>query len=153
MTCILTNGTLTDPSLLSSDQATYCMAIKQSSAKHGQVSYGVALVDAATSEFRLGYIFQENSRFSAIETALLHVKPKEIIVEKNQLSGDFLRLLKSAAPLASVVQLAPTSEFWSSRKTWSELEQLGHENNGKVPLRAFCFYPLSLSSCRSSQTI
>ncbi|KAJ2819262.1 DNA mismatch repair protein msh6, partial [Coemansia furcata] len=56
LTGILTAGTLVDPSLLTQDLATYCMAIVEGTSGSGasiSTSFGVAFVDTSTAQFSL----------------------------------------------------------------------------------------------------
>ncbi|KAI8325127.1 hypothetical protein GQ54DRAFT_295760 [Martensiomyces pterosporus] len=91
LTGILTAGTLVDPSLLTQDLATYCMAIveathvnngedaEDSAAAIAATSFGVAFVDTSTAQFHLCTIKNDDSDRSALETLLAQINPREVV--------------------------------------------------------------------------
>lgn len=85
LSCILTAGTLVEPRMLSSDLATYCMAIKEESGLSAAAPvFGIAFVDTATAEFRLSDFEDDRSR-TRLETLLLQLQPRELLLEKVRL--------------------------------------------------------------------
>ncbi|KAJ1965373.1 DNA mismatch repair protein msh6 [Dipsacomyces acuminosporus] len=93
LTGILTAGTLVDPSMLTQDLATYCMAVveathvsdggdskeDQASAATVTTSFGIAFVDTATAQFHLCTIDNDDGDRSALETLLVQINPREVI--------------------------------------------------------------------------
>lgn len=119
LSSILTAGTLVDPSMLSSDLATYCMAIQAADLR----AIGVAFVDASTASFGLTHIPDDES-LAKLTTLLMQIRPKEIIVPKGRTSKEVLKLLKDLLPDSTVIQTLPDKEFWDSRKTTDELDRV-----------------------------
>jgi DNA mismatch repair protein MSH6 len=114
---ILTSGTLVDSGLLSNEMSTYCMAVKQEGDK-----FGVAFVDTATAEFHLSH-FQDDKECSLLETILMQLKPKELVLEKSNLSRNALRILKNSTPTnAQFNYLLPVKQFWDAQGTLEELK-------------------------------
>ncbi|KAJ2689000.1 DNA mismatch repair protein msh6 [Coemansia spiralis] len=82
LTGILTAGTLVDPSLLTQDLATYCMAIVEGTSGSGAsitTSFGVAFVDTSTAQFNLCTIKDDDADRSALETLLVQTNPREVV--------------------------------------------------------------------------
>jgi len=118
---ILTSGTLVDSGLLSNEMSTYCMAVKQE-----DDTFGVAFVDTATAEFHLSH-FQDDKECSMLETILMQLKPKELVLEKGNLSRNALRILKNSTPTnAQFNYLLPIKQFWDAQGTLEELKFTGY---------------------------
>lgn len=118
---ILTSGTLVDSGLLSNDMSTYCMAIKEE-----DQYFGVAFVDTATAEFHLSH-FKDDKECSLLETVLMQLKPKELVIEKGNLSRNSMRILKNSTPSnAQFNHLLPVKQFWDSNGTLEELKFAGY---------------------------
>ncbi|CUS22564.1 LAQU0S06e00914g1_1 [Lachancea quebecensis] len=131
---VLTSGTLTDSGMLQSDQATFCLAIKEEpgtyyDAENGSVEpskaeskiFGVAFIDTATGEIEL-LEFEDDSECSKLDTLMSQVKPKEIIMEKNNLCNLAHKIVKfNAQPQAIFNYLKPVEEFYDFNKTFDEL--------------------------------
>ncbi|KAJ2796703.1 DNA mismatch repair protein msh6, partial [Coemansia helicoidea] len=84
LTGILTAGTLVDPSLLTQDLATYCMAIVEatndgSDGSAAVSSFGVAFVDTSTAQFHLCTVRDDDADRSGLETLLVQVNPREVV--------------------------------------------------------------------------
>ncbi|KAJ2889699.1 DNA mismatch repair protein msh6, partial [Coemansia aciculifera] len=82
LTGILTAGTLVDPSLLTQDLATYCLAIVEGTSGSNAMlstSFGVAFVDTSTAQFSLCTIKDDDTDRSALETLLVQINPREVI--------------------------------------------------------------------------
>lgn len=121
---ILTAGTLTDSGLLTSDMATYCMAIKEMNrpgAEHLPTQFGIAFVDTATAEFNLATFLDDMDR-TKFETLITQIKPKEIVIEKGGLSVRSTRILKNSIGVNTIWNnLRPEKEFWNPMDTLDEL--------------------------------
>jgi len=123
---ILTSGTLVDPRMLAGrEQATYCMALCQSSSDESTPTLGVAFVDAAAAVFRVA-AFQDDASagWPQLATLLLQVRPRELILPKGMISPDILRLVRAVVPEASVIQAQPVVEFWDAQRTLGELDHI-----------------------------
>ncbi|KAJ3017889.1 DNA mismatch repair protein msh6 [Thoreauomyces humboldtii] len=122
LTCILTTGTLIDSGLLTNDMGTYCMAIKevQRSDSHPP-SFGVAFVDTATAEFSL-CAFDDDMERTQLETLIMQLKPKELVLEKGCFSKASVKLVKNSLGDLDINYLVPGSEFWTAERAEQELE-------------------------------
>ncbi|KAI8997992.1 muts domain V-domain-containing protein [Gaertneriomyces semiglobifer] len=124
LTCVLTAGTLVDTGLLTTDMATYCMALVERSffASDTRVSatapigsvpvFGVAFVDTSTSQFHISSFIDDPS-LTKLETLLLQISPKEIILEKGKLSPLAMKMLKAVVRDVQITQLVAGREFWN----------------------------------------
>ncbi|KXS11873.1 DNA mismatch repair protein Msh6 [Gonapodya prolifera JEL478] len=122
LTQVLTSGTLTDPTLLTSDMATYCMSIKEFVQDDENCpTFGVVFVDCATAQFNLAHFSDDVTR-STLETLLTQVQPKEIIFEKGCVSSRTSRLVKNSCPGAGWIGLTSEAEFWDSDRALLEIE-------------------------------
>ncbi|SCU87385.1 LAFA_0E06414g1_1 [Lachancea sp. 'fantastica'] len=131
---VLTSGTLTDLGMLLSDQATYCMAIREepgdfydvengasSSPPSDKKIFGVAFIDAATGAIDLLEI-EDDSECTKLDTILSQVRPKEIIMERNNLSNLAHKIIKfNAQPQALYNYLKAGEEFYDFNRTFDEL--------------------------------
>ncbi|KAI9359283.1 putative DNA mismatch repair protein Msh6 [Zopfochytrium polystomum] len=125
LTMVLTAGTLVDSALLTNDMATYCMAIKEGVvADHEAPSFGICFVDTATAEFRIS-AFKDDVDRTKLETIILQIKPKELVLEKGLVSPITARLLKNCLDNPIYNYLLPDEEFWDSATTLMELEASG----------------------------
>ncbi|KAJ2140842.1 DNA mismatch repair protein msh6 [Coemansia sp. RSA 678] len=84
LTGVLTAGTLVDPSLLTQDLATYCMALveeihEDTSTGMPVTSFGVAFVDTSTAQFNLCTIVDDDADRSGLETLLVQINPREVV--------------------------------------------------------------------------
>ncbi|KAJ2213526.1 DNA mismatch repair protein msh6 [Coemansia sp. RSA 1813] len=85
LTSVLTLGTLVDPSLLTQDLATYCMAIVEATREpdsSGAVpasSFGVAFVDTSTAQFHVCTVSEDDADRSGLETLLVQTNPREVV--------------------------------------------------------------------------
>lgn len=121
LSTILTAGTLVDPGLLVSDNATYCMSLREEA---GHV-FGIAFVDAATATFKLASI-EDDQSLAKLSTLLMQVRPKELLVAKGKMSSSVMKLLKDLLPDSSIIQILPDKEFWDARRTGDELDKGGY---------------------------
>jgi DNA mismatch repair protein MSH6 len=93
LTSVLTAGTLIDGGLLTNDLSTFCMAIKEN--KENPPTFGVCFVDTATAEFNFTH-FLDDADCTQLETLLVQINPREVVLEKGQVSPITLKLLKNS---------------------------------------------------------
>ncbi|KAJ1942892.1 DNA mismatch repair protein msh6, partial [Kickxella alabastrina] len=87
LTGVLTVGTLVDPSLLTQDLSTFCLALVEAThevANSGEASayvtsFGIAFVDTSTAQFHMCTIADDDDDRSALETLLVQLNPREVI--------------------------------------------------------------------------
>ncbi|ORX63094.1 hypothetical protein DM01DRAFT_208046 [Hesseltinella vesiculosa] len=121
LTSVLTAGTLVDAALLTDDLGTYCMSIKEyCPGANANPEYGICFVDTSTAEFNLVSFVDDQDR-TKFRTLIMQIRPRELVTEKNRLSGAAMRILKDclANPLWNV--LTPETEFWDGRVTIDEI--------------------------------
>ncbi|RKO96654.1 hypothetical protein CXG81DRAFT_2665, partial [Caulochytrium protostelioides] len=155
LTCVLTCGTLTDPDMLTSDMHTYCLALRERIAcdpvtKAETVYVGVAFVDTATAAFSLTWAADGMDRIQ-LETLLLQLTPREVVLVKGQTSASTMRLLRSTLPAGTVFNtLSDGKEFWDAETTRRELRQDAvfglDEAAWPAVLQTLAAAPLALSS-------
>ena len=81
---VFTNGTLVDAELLTDDQAGHCVSIREeegTETKDGKQTFGICVLDSATSEFNLS-AFEDDVCRTRLETLMRQLRPKEIIFTK-----------------------------------------------------------------------
>lgn len=82
---VYTNGTLVDEELLTDEQAGHCVSIREEEAlesdKDGKQTFGICVLDSATSEFNLS-AFEDDICRTKLETMMRQLRPKEIIFTK-----------------------------------------------------------------------
>ncbi|TPX15307.1 uncharacterized protein E0L32_004584 [Thyridium curvatum] len=126
LACILTGGTLVDGSMLQDDMATYCAAIKESTAADGNPAFGIAFVDAATGQFFISE-FVDDVDLTKFETFVAQTSPRELLLEKSRLSTKALRILKNnTGPTTIWNHLKSGVEFWDAELTRRELDCNGY---------------------------
>lgn len=129
--CVLTSGTLVDSDMIHSDLATYCLAIREEAANFYDNTapesptytrlFGVAFIDTSTGELEM-IEFYDDEECSRLDTLMSQVRPKEIIMEKNNLSNLSHKIVKfCAAPHALFNYIKPIEEFYDAEKTYNEL--------------------------------
>ncbi|KAI1858510.1 uncharacterized protein JN550_012557 [Neoarthrinium moseri] len=120
LACILTGGTLVDGAMLQDDNATYCVAIKESTVDD-HPAFGVAFVDAATGQFFISE-FDDDVDLTKFETLVAQINPRELLLEKSRLSTKALRILKNnTAPTTIWNYFKSGAEFWEADLTRREL--------------------------------
>ncbi|KAG0661777.1 DNA mismatch repair protein msh6 [Monosporozyma unispora] len=141
--CVLTSGTLTDGDMIQTDLATYCLAIKEESGNfydingvnsHNPVAtsisnriFGVAFIDTSTGELQMTE-FVDDNECSKLDTIISQIKPKEIIIERNNLSSLANKIVKfNASPNAIYNVIKPEKEFYTFDKTYDIL--ISNEND------------------------
>jgi DNA mismatch repair protein MSH6 len=80
---VYTNGTLVDDELLIDDQAGHCVSIRENEEGGDYGSFGICVLDSATSEFNLS-AFDDDVCRTKLETLLRQLRPKEIVSTKVQ---------------------------------------------------------------------
>jgi DNA mismatch repair ATPase MutS len=78
---VYTNGTLVDEELLTDEQAGHCVSLREAQNATGESTFGVCVLDSATSEFGLS-AFDDDVCRTKLETLLRQLRPKEIIFTK-----------------------------------------------------------------------
>ncbi|EPS94078.1 hypothetical protein FOMPIDRAFT_1170017 [Fomitopsis schrenkii] len=122
---VYTNGTLVDAELLTDDQAGHCVSIREAEGEDGkdQQSFGVCVLDSATSEFNLS-AFEDDVCRTKLETLMRQLRPKEIIFTKGNLSVSTTRLLKAILPGSCLWTSLRESEGLAYNQTLKELRKL-----------------------------
>ncbi|KAH9922892.1 DNA mismatch repair protein Msh6 [Amylocystis lapponica] len=126
---VYTNGTLVDAELLTDEQAGHCVSIREEEPpegtkdKDGRQSFGICVLDSATSEFNLS-AFEDDVCRTRLETMMRQLRPKEIIFTKGNLSVSTTRLLKAILPGNCLWTSLRESEGFAYEKTLKELKKL-----------------------------
>ncbi|KAI0350882.1 DNA mismatch repair protein Msh6 [Trametes cingulata] len=124
---VYTNGTLVDEELLTDEQAGHCVSIREEEApendKDGKQTFGICVLDSATSEFNLS-AFEDDVCRTKLETMMRQLRPKEIIFTKGNLSVSTTRLLKSVLPGNCLWTSLRESEGLKYTDTIKELKKL-----------------------------
>ncbi|GMM35460.1 mismatch repair ATPase [Saccharomycopsis crataegensis] len=121
LSCVLTGGTLTQEGMLNNEMATYCMAVKQNTNTDGSNIFGVAIIDTAVGAIRL-LEFNDDSECTNLETFVNQIKPKEVVVEKSNLTSLAQKIIKFNCATNSLWNsLKPETEFWDEDITLEEL--------------------------------
>ncbi|KNC52130.1 DNA mismatch repair protein msh6 [Thecamonas trahens ATCC 50062] len=127
LTQVLTAGTLVEDELLASPDAAYLLAIAEVPA-HGSGSgapatshtLGVAFVDCATGKFYATQL-NDNEHLTLLETLLVQIKPKEVLLARGETSKPVAALVKVHVPRRdALVLLDAERQFWdaSARASW-----------------------------------
>ncbi|KAH9171399.1 hypothetical protein EDB89DRAFT_1972407 [Lactarius sanguifluus] len=138
---VYTNGTLVDDELLTDDQAGHCLSIREDEAGGEYGSFGICVLDSATSEFNLS-AFDDDVCRTKLETLVRQLRPKEIIFTKGNLSVATTRLLKIILPGACLWTSLRDVEGFGYDRTLDELkdlygtsseETMGDDDYGAIP--------------------
>ena len=113
---VLTMGSITDPDMLPSFEANHMLSLKCGPSN----AFGICVVDCAAGVFRLG-AFPDDANFMQLNTFLQELRPREIVVEKGNLTANCLRVLKNAPHAPMITSLQQGKEFWNGIATASEL--------------------------------
>ncbi|KAH8655236.1 muts domain V [Xylariales sp. PMI_506] len=120
LACILTGGTIVDGAMLQDDNATYCVAIKESTVDD-HPAFGIAFVDAATGQFFISE-FEDDVELTKFETFVAQTNPRELLLEKGRISTKALRILKNnTSPTTIWNYFKSGTEFWDADMTCREL--------------------------------
>ncbi|KAI9069848.1 DNA mismatch repair protein Msh6 [Trametes sanguinea] len=124
---VYTNGTLVDEELLTDEQAGHCVSIREEespeSDKEGKQTFGICVLDSATSEFNLS-AFEDDVCRTKLETLMRQLRPKEVIFTKGNLSVSTTRLLKAVLPGNCLWTSLRESEGLKYNETIKELKKL-----------------------------
>lgn len=121
LSCILTGGTLVEEGMLQDEMSLYCVSIKEAVSEEGCPCFGIAFVDTATGAFHLTE-FEDDLEFTKFETFIAQIRPRELIMEKNNISMKATQILKTNTALTTIWnKLAPGKEFWEARTTIREI--------------------------------
>ncbi|KAJ3210844.1 DNA mismatch repair protein msh6 [Entophlyctis luteolus] len=145
LTMVLTSGTLVDTQLLTSEMSTYCMSIKEDYSLN-EPSFGIAFVDTSTAEFRLSW-FTDDSDRTRLETLLMQLKPKELVLEKGGLHAKTQKLIKNCLNNPLCNYLMPDTEYWSSAATIDELSRTYYFGKLSESAEVFVEYPSAVAAC------
>ncbi|KAI9155982.1 DNA mismatch repair protein msh6 [Blastocladiella emersonii ATCC 22665] len=125
LTAVLTSGTLVDPAFLASDAATYCMALLESeTSENGERAVAAAFLDASTGALHLASFTDDPAR-SALETLLMQVRPRELVVPRGGLAAASTRLAKAVCPDAEWATLPSFPAADTARAAWSGIWPAG----------------------------
>ncbi|CAH0023915.1 unnamed protein product [Clonostachys rhizophaga] len=120
LACVLTAGTLVDGGMLQDDMAAYCVAIKES-VVNDLPAFGIAFADTATGRFHLSG-FVDDVDLTKFETLIAQTGPRELLLERSQLSTKALRVLKNnTSPTTIWTHLKPVTEFWDADTSRREI--------------------------------
>lgn len=129
--CVLTSGTLTEGEMIHSDLATYCLAIREEPGNYYNENefneklssriFGVSFIDTSTGELQI-LEFVDDNECTKLDTLMSQVKPKEIIIERNNLSNLANKIVKfNSAPNALFNYIRAEKEFYTFEKTYDEM--------------------------------
>lgn len=140
LTGVLTGGTLSDLDMLSGDAAVYCMAVWQEPGDELHPQFGVAAVDVALGHLQVCQI-DDDRDCTRLDTVVLQLRPKEVIVAKNNLTSLATKILRNLGrglnQLWSAVN--PITEFWDNDKARDFLsdsqwfDQMGPDDVSNYP--------------------
>eukprot|EP01080_Neovahlkampfia_damariscottae_P012159 gene12159-5649_t len=102
---IMSVGTIVDSEILSDDDAHLLLSIKEDQMTN---QFGFTLVDCSTSRFMLGFLEDDETKTS-FETLMNQVIPREVIIEKGNLSKLSHAIIKQINPLFTIRR--PTDQF------------------------------------------
>ncbi|KNE59698.1 hypothetical protein AMAG_05161 [Allomyces macrogynus ATCC 38327] len=98
LTAVLTAGTLVEAL---GDHATYCMALAEAKVMEtDEMQIAVALVDTSTADMYVA-AFTEDAARARLETLLMQVQPREVVVDKGHLSLTTKKLVQALCPTAA----------------------------------------------------
>ncbi|KAA1472424.1 DNA mismatch repair protein Msh6 [Dentipellis sp. KUC8613] len=126
---VYTNGTLVDEELLTDEQAGHCVSIRENQDEGENGSFGICVLDSATSEFNLS-AFEDDVCRTRLETMVRQLRPKELIFTKGNLSVSTTRLLKAILPGTCLWTSLREVEGFTFEKTMEELKTLYPSSDG-----------------------
>jgi DNA mismatch repair protein MSH6 len=121
--CVLTAGTLTEETMLVDDMAMYCCAVKEEIDPRNPSAklFGVAFIDTATGAISLTE-FSDDSECTKFETLISQLRPKEVIVAKNNLCSLAMRILKFNCQNQAIFNIIKSDqEFYDFDTTFETL--------------------------------
>eukprot|EP00667_Euglena_gracilis_P003316 EG_transcript_3322 len=126
---IITLGTLTEEDMLLDHRPNYLLALREDAAT---ACYGVCFVDASRGEFHLARL-EDTAHRGELATLLHRCKPKELIVERDNLSKASLAMLRREVVDPIVNKLVPGKEFWAAAETRRQLDAGAYFAEGDRP--------------------
>lgn len=72
---------MVDAELLVDEQAGHCIAIRELDPESDKGSFGICVLDSATSEFNMS-AFEDDACRTKLETLLRQLRPKELVYTK-----------------------------------------------------------------------
>ncbi|GAB4841767.1 hypothetical protein Ancab_022489 [Ancistrocladus abbreviatus] len=134
---VVTKGTLTEGEMVSANpDASYLVSVTESSSisldQREERSYGVCVVDVATSRIIIGQI-KDDMECSALCSLLSELRPVEIMKPAKQLSPESEKLLARCPRNPLINVLVPDLELWDADKTVREVKSFySHVNDPSV---------------------
>lgn len=121
----------------------------------GKFQFGVAVVDTATSDFYLSCIAQDDKNYTMLETLLLQLRPKELLLEKNMIQAKTVKFLKTLLVKSSFTFLQSEKEFWTARRTTDEIDRMGYFTATDTPAASASSsnWPLALAAAKAEPII
>lgn len=157
---ILTQGTVSDESMLEGPQANFLLTVCRGGKANDE--YGVCLLEASTGVFYVGQ-FVDDDQLTQFETLLLRAKPREVVYPKGGLDPMAIKLIKRHLQNPLLNALDPGEQFWDAERCewelntgayfaeldtdadidtptkvdqWPEVMRATHEEGGKLTLSA-----------------
>eukprot|EP00996_Jenningsia_fusiforme_P000085 NODE_104_length_3257_cov_29.418329_g94_i0.p1 GENE.NODE_104_length_3257_cov_29.418329_g94_i0~~NODE_104_length_3257_cov_29.418329_g94_i0.p1 ORF type:complete len:1028 (-),score=240.60 NODE_104_length_3257_cov_29.418329_g94_i0:172-2868(-) len=115
---IITLGTLTEEEMLIDSRPNFLLSLKEGS----DGSFGICFVDASRGEFHLGSFTDSASRCE-LATLLHRTKPKEIVLQKDNLSKVSLAVIQHELGTPIINRLTAESEFLDAASTLRLLQE------------------------------
>ncbi|AEY98936.1 FAGR116Wp [Eremothecium gossypii FDAG1] len=138
--CVLSGGTLTDLKMLHSDQSTYCLSIHEAplalyamergeavppeAQQQGRL-FGTAFIDTATGRICL-LEFEDDSECTQLDTLMAQVRPKEVVMEKRNLSVIAHKIVKFNSQPDCIFNYRTSAEFYDYARTFDEVSNGGY---------------------------
>ena len=120
---VLTQGTVSDESMLEGPQANFLLTICRGGRAADE--YGVCLLEASTGVFYTGQ-FVDDDQLTQFETLLLRAKPREVVFPKGGLESAAIKLIKRHLNNPLLNALDPDEQFWDAEKSEWELNATGY---------------------------
>ncbi len=127
MVQMLTSGTLVDPDMIPSEEASFTLSVRE---EESTANVGVCFVDASTGTFHVGQFVDDRQR-TRLRTLLAQIKPKELVYPRDSTSKGTLALLKNTCPHVPKQgwnAINDGTEFWDHATTVAELDSYGDDN-------------------------
>lgn len=139
----LTAGTMDDYQMFETNDysSRYLMCIQEQQDK-GSSSFGVNIIDTSTFEWRITS-FQDDERFSQLETLILQNRPTEILYDRLTLSSKAKKIIDVNLPNVSLTFVTFPDELGA----WNLIEDNNYFNND-IPdvIKSFKSDPLAITS-------
>jgi len=120
---ILTQGTLTDESMLEGHASNFLLAL--CAGQRTSTAFGVCLVEASTGVFYVGEL-DDDMMLTELETLLLKAKPREVVFPKGGLDPGVLKLVRRHLDRPIINAVNPEEQFWDAATTLRELDYAGY---------------------------